>query len=339
MKAAPQSAAPAGAAFMPGDYVVRIDGLKVHFPITSGIVIQHKVGAVRAVDGVSFDIRKGETLGLVGESGCGKSTTGRAILQLIKPTDGHVLYEGADLAHLRGGACAPAAQDADDLPGPLRVAQQPHDAGRHRRRAAAGAQAARPQQARRAGARAAAARRPQPEHPEPLPARVLRRPAAAHRHRPGAGRGAQLHRLRRAHLRPGREHPGADHQPAQGAAGPLRAHLPVHRPRPLGRAPHLRPGGRHVPRPHRRARRQRHPLRRAHAPLHAGAPERRADPGPGGRGAPPGGRARRRRAQPGRPAARAATSTPAARRPRPASATWRTRRCARCGRRTGPPAT
>jgi oligopeptide transport system ATP-binding protein len=104
MKAAPQDAALTGADFMPGDYVVRIDGLKVHFPITSGIVIQHKVGAVRAVDGVSFDIRKGETLGLVGESGCGKSTTGRAILQLIKPTDGHVLYEGADLAHLRGGA-------------------------------------------------------------------------------------------------------------------------------------------------------------------------------------------------------------------------------------------
>jgi oligopeptide transport system ATP-binding protein len=104
MKAAPQSAAPGGAAFLPGDYVVRIDGLKVHFPITSGIVIQHKIGAVRAVDGVSFDIRKGETLGLVGESGCGKSTTGRAILQLIKPTNGHVLYEGADLARLRGGA-------------------------------------------------------------------------------------------------------------------------------------------------------------------------------------------------------------------------------------------
>ena len=104
MKAAPQSAAPGGAAFMAGDYVVRIDGLKVHFPITSGIVIQHRIGAVRAVDGVSFDIRKGETLGLVGESGCGKSTTGRAILQLIKPTEGHVLYEGADLARLRGGA-------------------------------------------------------------------------------------------------------------------------------------------------------------------------------------------------------------------------------------------
>jgi oligopeptide transport system ATP-binding protein len=104
MKTAPQSTAAGGAAFTAGDYVVRIDGLKVHFPITSGIVIQHKIGAVRAVDGVSFDIRKGETLGLVGESGCGKSTTGRAILQLIKPTEGHVLYEGADLARLRGGA-------------------------------------------------------------------------------------------------------------------------------------------------------------------------------------------------------------------------------------------
>ena len=83
--------------------LVHCEGLTVHFPITSGVVVQHKVGAVRAVDGLTFDIRKGETLGLVGESGCGKSTTGRAILQLIRPTAGHVLYEGADLAKLKGG--------------------------------------------------------------------------------------------------------------------------------------------------------------------------------------------------------------------------------------------
>jgi oligopeptide transport system ATP-binding protein len=84
--------------------LVTVRELKVHFPITSGIVFQRKVGAVHAVDGISFTVKKGETLGLVGESGCGKSTTGRAILQLEKPTDGHVLYEGADLAHLSGRA-------------------------------------------------------------------------------------------------------------------------------------------------------------------------------------------------------------------------------------------
>ena len=82
---------------------MRCEDLRVHFPITSGVVFQRKVGAVRAVDGLTFDIRRGETLGLVGESGCGKSTTGRAILQLIRPTTGRVLYEGGDLAHLKGG--------------------------------------------------------------------------------------------------------------------------------------------------------------------------------------------------------------------------------------------
>jgi len=89
-----------------GDHetLVTVQDLRVHFPITSGIVFKHKVGAVYAVDGIDLEIRRGETLGLVGESGCGKSTTGRAILQLIRPTTGRVLYEGGDLAHLRGNA-------------------------------------------------------------------------------------------------------------------------------------------------------------------------------------------------------------------------------------------
>jgi oligopeptide transport system ATP-binding protein len=74
----------------------------MHFPITQGIVIQRKVGAVRAVDGLTFDIFRGETLGLVGESGCGKSTTGRAILQLYRPTAGEVYFEGQELTKLKG---------------------------------------------------------------------------------------------------------------------------------------------------------------------------------------------------------------------------------------------
>jgi oligopeptide transport system ATP-binding protein len=82
--------------------LVAVRDLKVHFPITSGVVFRHQIGAVRAVDGVSFDVLRGETLGLVGESGCGKSTTGRAILHLLAPTGGHVLSEGANLARLRG---------------------------------------------------------------------------------------------------------------------------------------------------------------------------------------------------------------------------------------------
>jgi oligopeptide transport system ATP-binding protein len=83
------------------DTLLEVDDLVMHFPIYRG-VIQRQVGAVRAVDGVSFDIQRGETLGLVGESGCGKSTTGRTILQLYRPTSGSVHFDTVDLVHLKG---------------------------------------------------------------------------------------------------------------------------------------------------------------------------------------------------------------------------------------------
>jgi oligopeptide transport system ATP-binding protein len=81
--------------------LLRVEGLTMHFPIKRG-VFQRTVGYVHAVDGVNFDIRTGETLGLVGESGCGKSTTGRAILQLYKPTAGHVYFGDVDLTEIKG---------------------------------------------------------------------------------------------------------------------------------------------------------------------------------------------------------------------------------------------
>ena len=81
--------------------LLKVEDLKMHFPIYRG-VFQRQVGAVRAVDGISFDVYRGETLGLVGESGCGKSTTGRTILQLYKPTEGQIHFEGADLVTLHG---------------------------------------------------------------------------------------------------------------------------------------------------------------------------------------------------------------------------------------------
>ena len=83
-----------------GAPLLEVKDLVMHFPLTQGIFFQKKVGAVRAVDGVSFTIQRGETLGLVGESGCGKSTTGRALLQLYKPTSGSVRFEGQDLVTL-----------------------------------------------------------------------------------------------------------------------------------------------------------------------------------------------------------------------------------------------
>jgi oligopeptide transport system ATP-binding protein len=84
------------------DIILHVDNLVKHFPITQGIIIQKQIGAVHAVDGVSFDVRRGETLGLVGESGCGKSTTGRTILQLYRPTGGQVHFDGVDLVSLKG---------------------------------------------------------------------------------------------------------------------------------------------------------------------------------------------------------------------------------------------
>ncbi len=82
------------------EVLLKVEDLKMHFPIYRG-VFQRQVGAVHAVDGVSFEVHRGETLGLVGESGCGKSTTGRAILQLYKPTAGHVSFGGIDLVSLK----------------------------------------------------------------------------------------------------------------------------------------------------------------------------------------------------------------------------------------------
>jgi len=85
-----------------GEILLEISDLEMHFPITEGIIFQRKVGTVKAVDGINFSVRKGETLGLVGESGCGKSTTGRAILQLYRPTHGSVKYKGQELTELKG---------------------------------------------------------------------------------------------------------------------------------------------------------------------------------------------------------------------------------------------
>ena len=103
MTAATAPAAPMATAPGADDHVLlRTDALQVHFPITEGLILERQVGAVRAVDGVSLEVRRGETLGLVGESGCGKSTFARAVIRLVDPTDGRIVFDGTDITSLGG---------------------------------------------------------------------------------------------------------------------------------------------------------------------------------------------------------------------------------------------
>lgn len=106
MSAVAQSVSPEPA----GEVLVRVEGLKKYFPVTSGIMIQRTIANVKAVNGVNFEIRRGETLGLVGESGCGKTTIGRCILQLEKATAGKVIYDGVDLTQLSQKELVPYRQ-------------------------------------------------------------------------------------------------------------------------------------------------------------------------------------------------------------------------------------
>src|SRR5215475_3775877 len=87
--------------------LLAVTGLQKYFPVTRGIILRHQVGAVRAVDGLDFTVTQGETLRLVGESGCGKTTTGRLLTRLLEPTGGHVVFEGRDITHLRARQMRP----------------------------------------------------------------------------------------------------------------------------------------------------------------------------------------------------------------------------------------
>ena len=80
-----------------GKVLLEVKDLKMHFPVTSGLIFQRAVAQIKAVDGISFTVNEGETLGLVGESGCGKTTTGRCILQLYEPTEGEIVFQGQEL--------------------------------------------------------------------------------------------------------------------------------------------------------------------------------------------------------------------------------------------------
>ncbi|WP_035798271.1 ABC transporter ATP-binding protein [Kitasatospora mediocidica] len=98
---------PADAAPTSGETLLEVNGLTKHFPVMGGFPFKRQVGAVQAVDGVTFDVHKGESLGLVGESGCGKSTTGRLLTRLLEPTGGTVKYLGQDITHASRKEIAP----------------------------------------------------------------------------------------------------------------------------------------------------------------------------------------------------------------------------------------
>jgi peptide/nickel transport system ATP-binding protein/oligopeptide transport system ATP-binding protein len=95
----------------PDETLLEVSGLRKHFPVTRGIIFRQQVGAVKAVDGLDFSIRKGETLGLVGESGCGKTTTGRLIMRLLAPSSGRIVFEGHDITHAPQRRLRPLRRD------------------------------------------------------------------------------------------------------------------------------------------------------------------------------------------------------------------------------------
>jgi oligopeptide/dipeptide ABC transporter ATP-binding protein len=99
----PASARAPGPPARRGEALIEVRDLVKHFPLTSGIIFQRQIGAVRAVDGISFDVLRGETLGIVGESGCGKSTTARLLVRLLDPTSGSIKLEGVEISSLKRG--------------------------------------------------------------------------------------------------------------------------------------------------------------------------------------------------------------------------------------------
>ena len=104
------------------EVLLEAEGLKKHFPVTKGLLISKVTGWIKAVDGVSFQIRAGETLGIVGESGCGKSTTAKMLLQLEEPTEGTIRYQGDEIHNATAEQRRALSQfGAGGLPGPLEL--------------------------------------------------------------------------------------------------------------------------------------------------------------------------------------------------------------------------
>ena len=245
----------------PGAPLLEVTGLTKHFPVTRGIIFRHKVGAVQAVDGVTFSVNAGETLGLVGESGCGKTTTGRLLTRLLEPTGGQIIFDGArHHATCRLGKMRPLRRDIQ------MIFQDPYSSLNPRQ--TVGTDRRRPDRLQtgqpRGGHRGAVQELLElvglnPEHYNRYPHEF----SGGQRQRIGIARAlalqAQADRRRRAGLGAGRLDPGAGGQPAGGPAARARPDLRRDRARPVGGPAHLRPRRGDVS---RQARRDRRPGRR-----------------------------------------------------------------------------
>ena len=262
--------------------LVEARGLMKYFPVRQGL--WGRVEAyVKAVDGVSFDLWPGETLGVVGESGCGKSTLGRLLLRLIEPTAGSVRLEGTDLLSLNKRQVRVhrrrmqmVFQDPYSALNPrLRVGRIIGEALRIHRLAGKGEMEGRVARLLDMVGLPAGA----------VSARIQRRPAPAHRHRPGPGRRTPVYRRRRTGIGPGCVDPGTDHQFVAGFAARSGFVVFFHHPRSGRGPPHRRSGGGDVPRASGRSGAPRPNLRSTGSSLYQGLIGLRANPGSGKAGA------------------------------------------------------